>query len=99
VGFHIYISPVNEAYLANLPLSGTGKSIVERFILEGIANLPDSFRLDPVRRLSGATRFSIDHVFLDGDEGHRIEFIVNDSTASMGVLSIDYVEHHPHGPW
>ena len=95
--YFVHITDADRAYLADLPLSATGKERVDDFIQYAIAQVDDAFRNDPANRTQPNTGyFHRDLLLLDvcGDgQYHRIDFVVDDEHAPFGVLIVVYVDH------
>ncbi len=95
--YFVQIGAANRAYLDSLPLSEMAKGKVDDFIEYAIAQVEDAVRNDPANRIQPGTRyFHRDLLLLDfwGDrQFHRIDFVINDENAPIGVLIIVYVEH------
>ena len=97
MSYFVHITDADRSYLAGLPLSDTAKEKVEDFIDYAIAQVGDAFRNDPANRTQpGGRYFHRDLLLLDvwGDgRAHRIDFVVNDEHAHVGVLIVVYVDH------
>ena len=97
MAYIVHISEVDRAYLASLPLSERAKARVDDFIEYAIAQVEDAVRNDPANRIQpDAHYFHRDLLLLDfwGDRQlHRIDFVVNDENAPIGVLIVVYVDH------
>jgi hypothetical protein len=81
-----------KPYLRNAPLSREGRIKVWAFIHSVIAGVSDVYRTDPVNRLVGTARFKMHFVFREGGRFRAADFIINDSAAAYGVLTIAYVD-------
>jgi hypothetical protein len=95
--FDLQFTEADEKYLAALPLSDKARAVVDDFIVSAIANVDDNFRNDRDNRTTDPDDqyFHRDFVFTDrwGDgRCHRINFVLNDKRATMGVLVVVYVE-------
>jgi hypothetical protein len=95
--YFVHITDADRTYLAGLPLSATGKERVDDFIEYAIAQVDDAFRNNPANRTQLTTRyFHRDLLLLDvwGDgQYHRMDFVVDDEHAAVGVLLVVYVDH------
>ena len=43
--------------------------------------------------------FVYSHIFVEGSRWHTLEFLVDDTSAAVGVLRLVWVEHIPGGPF
>jgi hypothetical protein len=96
VRYDLQITDRDQAYLDNLPLSDKGRDKLSDFVDYAIAQVHDDFRNDPANRPAPG-HFQRDFLILDTDPSgnatvHKINFIVKDDTAGVGVLTIVYVE-------
>ncbi len=95
--YFVHITDADRAYLNSLPLSDKAKERVEDFIEYAIAQVDDAFRNDPANRTRPDTGyFHTDLLLFDvwGDgQLHRINFVVDDEYAPIGVLIVVYVDH------
>jgi hypothetical protein len=100
--YDIQLRPTEQAYLDHIGLSPRASASLDSFIDFGLAKVSDDFRNDPTNRPSPGKPFFVRDFFLVdiwGDERwHRVEFTVDDSHASQGVLVIVYV-NHTNGDW
>lgn len=96
--YQVDISDAERVYLDGLPLSPEAKERLNRFVGQVIADMPDSFRLDPENRLGpGSPYFLVQYLILDrwGDGHiHTIDFHVRDDMARFGVLLIVFIDHY-----
>ena len=94
MGYSLQFDPDVRHYLANCP----GLSRADRVKLFGhldtLRDQGDAYRSDGTRRLSpGSEHFSLDFAFHAEAGGMRLfRFVVNDASASYGVLRIVYAD-------
>jgi hypothetical protein len=101
LAYTIHISEADQRYLDNLPISEKAKEKVFDFIDYAIANVDESYRVDPANRMGlNSAYFQRDFLLLDTDSSennvfHRINFIIKDDAAAFGVLLIVFVDRQP----
>jgi hypothetical protein len=93
--FHLQITAEDRAYLDCLPFSPRLLAGLERFIEESLKNISDEDR-NRSRCGSNSPFFHKQWVAVDffGDRrGHMVDFYINDSAASFGVLVLAFINH------
>jgi hypothetical protein len=88
------VSPAQEQYVENLPLSEQGKPLITKFIRGTIGSVSDEFR-EARRPHSGKPYFQMRVAFWDwwGDNlDHKADFVVKDDRAVIGVLELVWVD-------
>jgi hypothetical protein len=102
MAYFVHYDP-DEDKVSALPISDAAKQAVRDFIRYAIAEVEDSFRLDPANRPEGTGPYFERELILVDAEGdnhfHHIKFLVNDSAAPAGVLIIVEVQHHRADEW
>jgi hypothetical protein len=98
VPFNVDVPGPEQAYLGGVGLSAEATDRISRFIAEDIANVPDSFRLDPANRPNpGSPHFQMTYLIWDhwGDGRiHKFDFHIRDDAVAFGVLLIVFINHH-----
>ena len=92
--YHLDFAESVWSYLQNMPASRLGRIKVWDFIHSSIAQVSDAVRNDPVNRLPGSSRFTMQFIFLDGGRLRTADFVIDDSGAAFGVLKLVYVDLH-----
>lgn len=97
MAFHLDIPDAEREYLDKLPLSPQAREAVKQFVEQTIANISDTFRLDPENRPDPSKPcFRITHLVWDlwGDRRvHTIDFYLKDADARYGVLLLAFTDH------
>jgi hypothetical protein len=80
-------------HLLNLPLSRLGRLRLHLALVDGAMTVPDSFRCDPANRCGPAScYYHFRHIFRDGGRYWTLYFVVDDSSATYGILRVVYAD-------
>ncbi len=80
-------------YFRNLSLTREGRVKLFTNLISLTAEVPDSFRTDPVNRPSVSSPFyHFTLVFTDAGQWRKLFVVVDDSTVAFGVLRIVYAD-------
>ena len=100
--FELTIKDKNQAYLDALPHSGRAKAKLKDFIDYAIRKVPSGFRNNPDNRPHSGKPYFVSQLLIveewGDDRWHTIDFIVDDSQATEGKLTIVFVDHAD-GEW
>ena len=92
MGYKVDVGAQNRQRLRNFSLSREGHVKVWAYIHLDVANVSDAFRADAANRNpADASSFIMQWIFLDRSRARMVEFVINDSAAVYGVLTIESV--------
>jgi hypothetical protein len=96
VGFHVFVHPLVEEYLARADLlSDDARERLAEALVSDRETAGDYFRTHNTRGRPGSPCFWYDRLFRDRGELQHFWFAVSDARAVAGVLIVGYVERRP----